>query len=254
MNITVKLQGGLGNQLFQLAFLEYVSQLNNALPYIEDTTSRISCHSFNNYFETIFSNWKCLEKNIQSEKNLYEVNLEPCDWNICESSNIRVIGYFQNYNYISDSFVNKLRFSEKILSRYPNIESKVFIHIRGRDYLIGGCEVHNVQLDEYYNAAIKLFDKNTEFIIFTNDKNYAMAKPFLGSIKYSFADENELDTLLLMSKCKGCICANSSFSWWGAYLNRTRKIILPSKWLNDVNIYQQGYYFDGCTIIDVTRN
>jgi len=54
-----------------------------------------------------------------------------------------------------------------------------------------------------------------------------------------------------MSKCKGGICANSSFSWWGARLNPNRSIILPSKWFNDSRLYTDGYYFPEATIIDV---
>jgi len=48
-----------------------------------------------------------------------------------------------------------------------------------------------------------------------------------------------------MSKAKGCICANSSFSWWGAYLNPNRPIYFPDKWFNDSSMDTSGFYFKG---------
>jgi hypothetical protein len=55
-----------------------------------------------------------------------------------------------------------------------------------------------------------------------------------------------------MKECKaGAICANSSYSWWGAYLNTERCITMPSKWFNNNVFYTKGYYFPGVHIISV---
>jgi len=56
----------------------------------------------------------------------------------------------------------------------------------------------------------------------------------------------------MMSKCsKGGICANSSFSWWGAFLNPNRTIIMPSRWFNSSDMWIEGYYFPGVIKIDL---
>ena len=89
--------------------------------------------------------------------------------------------------------------------------------------------------------------ENEEFVIFTNDIPYA--KNYFKDIP--IIQENELDTLYLMSQAKGCICVNSSFSWWGAYLNPNRPIFMPSKWFGNILMDKSGYYFKGVQIIEV---
>jgi len=246
MKVTIDFMGGLGNQLFQLAFLEYISKNTGSTPCIERIDYRLK-HSPILYFDCIFSNWKYLfgEMTLLTQE-FHEDNAIPEDLILTQDT--RFIGYFQNYKYITSEFISKLTFDTSILLKYPDIQNKVFIHIRGGDYLEPGYSwLHNTTTDKYYQTAITLFP-NTEFIVFTNDIEYVKSKPFLND--YPIIIENEIDTLLLMSKCSGCICANSTFSWWGAYLNQNRQIVLPSKWVN-TDMDASGYYFDGCTIVEV---
>ena len=79
----------------------------------------------------------------------------------------------------------------------------------------------------------------------TNDLKYALTKSFIQDIQYTVIDEPELETLYLMSQCAGGICANSSFSWWGAFLNPHRKIVMPDKWYPHSTLNTEGYYFPG---------
>jgi hypothetical protein len=126
----------------------------------------------------------------------------------------------------------------------------VFLHIRGGDYV--NHPNHDLKLDKYYERAIQVFPEGTAFSVFTNDKEYALSRPYLRDISYSFVESgNEVDDLYLMTQCKGGICANSTFSWWGAYLNTSRTLVLPSKWWNDEAWYSKGLYFNGCTIVEV---
>ena len=159
-----------------------------------------------------------------------------------------MVGYFQNYKYIDpvkDEFLKMLSFNISVLSKYPNLQNSIFLHIRGGDYLI--YDVHNVNLSNYYS---KCLEQCTDpIVVFTNDANYA--NKILSGKQYTIINESDIDSLYLMSQCKGGICANSSFSWWGAYLNTNRKLFLPSKWYNDPSMNISGYYFNGCTIIDV---
>jgi hypothetical protein len=139
----------------------------------------------------------------------------------------------------------------------PDIDSSkvtdtCFIHVRGGDYV--NNPLHDVKLfEKYYDNAIK-FMKNiglTKFSVFTNDKKYAITHEFLQNIDYEFIEtSNELDTLALMTRCKAGITANSTFSWWGAFLNRGRPVYMPSRWFNN-SFRTEGYYFPGVEIVTV---
>lgn len=87
--------------------------------------------------------------------------------------------------------------------------------------------------------------------MFTNDIDYCKRQDFLRDIDYIVIEENELDTLYLMTQCAGCIVPNSTFSWWGAFLNRNRPIYLPSKWFNDAEYNTSGHFFPGSIVVEV---
>lgn len=244
--LTVQLQGGLGNQLFQLAFLDYCSLITGKQNYINSLESPRTVHSNDQYYETIFKKWKPLFKRDQSIIINENPKLQYEEWSqkLKRPENLCLIGYFQRYEYtdlIKEKFIKKLSFDGQILQRYPDIQKKVFIHVRGGDYI--GNPFHHVDLKNYYRKCMDLC--KGEFVIFTNDIRYSQS--ILPGIP--IIQESELDTLYLMSQCAGCICANSSFSWWGAYLNTDRPVFFPSKWYNFPD--EGNYYFKGAQIIDV---
>jgi len=248
--VSVHLQGGLGNQLFQLSFLDYFSKKTGRMPSLTTLYSPRTVHSSTNYFETIFKNWA---KMFITGVGYYRISEEGTDLRNPSSidnrfENVDVIfdGYFQDYR-VMGNIEDKLIFNTDILSEYPDIQDKFFIHVRGGDYLEPTKELHNVDLSRYYQKCLEIC-KGEQFVVFTNDTAYA--HKLLGS-NFPIINESEVDTLYLMSKCKGCICANSSFSWWGAYLNPNRPIYMPSKWYNhDPNIFV-NYYFKGTNVIEV---
>lgn len=249
MPTTIHLMGGLGNQLFQIAFADLMSK---------HTTTRLRVdvhssfkHSSRRYLDTLCRAWHHLQTSDIRGHVIEEVCMRPQNWihAISLYDETFLVGYFQNFQYVTPEFISRLQFSTD-LTQYPDIQNTVFIHIRGGDFV--GHPVHDVHLDAYYSTAISLFPSGTKFSIFTNDKAYALSRPYLKDIEHSFVDtENEVDALYLMAQCSGGICANSTFSWWGAYINPKRLLTLPSKWLNDTSIWTQGLYFKGCTIIEV---
>lgn len=250
--ITVKLIGGLGNWMFQIAFLEYLND-HNIHTYIHSNIET-SPHSSINYLETIFSKWNDkLRYNpnhivIREDSNHHRDFVSECK-SLAEQ-NLLIHGFFQNYKYITSEFLSKIVVPTNSLEKYPNIGNTVFLHIRGGDYV--GHWLHDLGLDNnYYPNAIKQFPEGTHFSVFTNDIEYAKSKSFLNNISYSFVNENELDSLYLMSQCSGGICANSTFSWWGAYLNRNRKLTWPSKFFNINTGCDEDYRFPELIILDV---
>jgi len=241
--LTIEFGGGLGNQLFQLAALDHIGRRTGRRVVIESAAS--SAHSKENYFNSIFRNWKVARPRPSFPLNVKESTSAFSDWSYALASphNARIHGYFQNWRYVDESFKQRLQFNTQVLAKYPDIGNKVFIHVRGGDYV--NHWLHDIKLDEYYGRAIAEFPPDTQFVIFTNDVPYAYTRSWMASIRYTFIEENETDSLLLMSMCAGCICANSSFSWWGAFLNPNRKIVMPEKWFTHPAWYSDGYYFPG---------
>jgi hypothetical protein len=154
-------------------------------------------------------------------------------------------GYWQCYHYVDDVrniLLDELLIPQKFYQKHMGLIQKmqdsesVAIHIRRGDYinikansmLFEVCDVN------YYNLAIKEVIKgcdNPLFFIFTQDKLWAREN-FKGENVFFVGDNSAIDDMLLMSHCKHNIIANSTFSWWGAWLNKNpnKIIIAPKKW------------------------
>jgi hypothetical protein len=248
----VSLIGGFGNWMFQVAFAEYLRHQYGV--DVKLHLYEVGHHSDTDLMSSVFANWKdtaCISQDYNFIFREYALH-PPHDYikntiGISDSITIYMFGFFQDYKHIVPSFLEKLSLPSESLVRHPSIENTVFIHIRGGDYV--GDNYYGLDLDEYYVKAIQHFPEDTKFSIFTNDLPYMKTKKFLQNISYQVIHENELDSMFLMSKCSGGICANSTFSWWGAFLNRNRKLILPSKWINSSIYYTEGFYFPEATVI-----
>ena len=242
------LMGGLGNQLFQFAMVQHLSMKLQRRPALAQSICPTP-HSEIQYYDTIFKRWARLPE--ERGWLLQEPSFDYRTWDEfrTESRGITLQGYFQDYRYVADDFADTLVLPTEVLAKYPDIGTKVFIHVRGGDYHMNSDL--SFQLDKYYVRAIAKFP-GTSFVIFTNDEPFLLSRPWLEGLDYTIVRENELDTLTLMSKCAGAICANSTFSWWGAWLNRNRTIIFPSRWVNPSAKHKyEGLYFPGVQTCEV---
>ena len=156
--------------------------------------------------------------------------------------------YFSDYTeIIKNSFEFKPFTNERniLLSKEMSQVESVAIHIRkGADYekkiVRGTCDIN------YYNNAIAYIlkrIKNPHFYIFTDNKKWVIEN--IKDINYTLIDwnpisgaENYLD-MQLMSCCKHNIIANSTYSWWGAWLNNNlnKIVICPENWYNSKSTY-----------------
>jgi len=287
--IIVKIMGGLGNQLFQYAFVEKLKSMGKDvkvdLSMYEDTpegtTVRDSIHDMLNTkyeiatqeeIDSLFKRdiWSKIWRRISKNANAYYENEPSYKPEILKRTSGYLVGYWQSEKYFKDMrsrIVEAFDFSEMmkgggaaILDDQESDTESVALHIRGGDYLnnLNVGTFGGICTKEYYCKAIEYIAqkiKNPKFYIFTNDKEYAktivdVVLDSAGeSISYQFVEGNDeshayLD-LVLMSKCKHHILANSSFSWWGEYLSDQSGItIAPSKWTNDSDnkdIYRENW-------------
>jgi len=174
------------------------------------------------------------------------------------SKNAYIDGYWQNEKYfkgiegiIKKEFTLKNLPSPlfcKLSNEMVNSES-VSIHIRRGDYIHSKetNKVHGVCSLNYYNQAIKIingFVEDPTFFVFSDEIDWAknnlkLNYPTLFVSNKLMKDSEEL---ILMSKCKHNIIANSSFSWWGAWLseNSHKIVIAPNQWFSEKRMKNIG--------------
>ena len=110
----------------------------------------------------------------------------------------------------------------------------VAIHVRRGDYVNNPFYV-DLSKTDYYERAISQF-KGEEFLVFSDNIDWCK-KMFKGK-EFTFSEGNsEIEDLNMMAGCKGIIMANSSFSWWGAFLgDKNKRVIAPKEWFTDTKM------------------
>jgi hypothetical protein len=123
-------------------------------------------------------------------------------------------------------------------------ENSVSVHLRRGDYMYSGniAVFGNICTSEYYKKALKYIKERVEnpfFCVFSDDLQYATEHLNLPNAVYVNWNQgvNSWEDMYLMSKCKHNIIANSTFSWWGAWLNTNpeKMVLCPPKYINSEN-------------------
>jgi len=145
-------------------------------------------------------------------------------------------GYWQSEKYfkdfeseIKDLFSPTDEIVDYINSKYGDIlENSVSIHSRRGDYLVKP-QYHPTCGMEYYNSAISHFGHRKNFLVFGDDLNWLIDN---FDDNFHIIQETDVIDLYIMSMCTDNIIANSTFSWWGAWLNSNedKKVIAPKQW------------------------
>lgn len=233
--LTCKLIGGLGNKLFQISTCYSLSLENKDYCVFEITTSSNSHVPINSYINNIFRfiNFE----SIQFDETYQETHFHYLE--IPYKKNLRLSGYFQSEKYFikhRKEIIELFSIDEESLSYISKKYGRLLdnktcsIHIRRGDYL--RFPNHHPICDiNYYERSISYFDDETIFLVFSDDIEWCRLH-FKGSRFIFIQDERDYIDLWLMTLCKSNIIANSSFSWWGAWLNnKSDKIVLcPKNW------------------------
>jgi hypothetical protein len=268
----IKINGGIGNQLFQVASGYGIAEKLGMFPIITYTNVRQMYNhnkSLNEFTHGVFYNIpsipydKLVAYKPEDVVVYSEMNGENCfvyNPNVVRDAKKHhlLFGYFQCEKYfihmkrvIIDLFAMTPETRSMILEKYPKVSSSYFIHIRRGDYVDN--DAYMIDYDTYFTRAIKQVldvEPDAHFFVVSNDIGYCKSYTILDKIPNKTYLEDDtlstMDTLYFMSLCNnGGICSNSTYSWWGSYLNPNpkKRVFFPSKWMKNftkVDIYYEN--------------
>ena len=246
----IRLTGGLGNQMSQYAYGRAKSLKNNQKLY----------YYFIHYRGDAIRNYELKIFPIKGTKiNGVVIDLLVKLGNLLH---VRIpgieLGYWQGERYFNDyekeirndfRFIKLLDKKNRDILNIINKTNSVSIHIRRGDYVFDKKtkEFHGLLPVEYYKKAIKIINKkikNSKYFVFSDDPEWVKNNLKIDSAIYIYWNKgrkNYID-MQLMSNCKHNIIANSSFSWWGAWLNcnPNKIVVAPQKWFNNAKAQKES--------------
>jgi len=229
--ITVELYGRTGNNMFQIAAALALAKRHNTTAGFVGSNEHLEGFKLKGFSR---SSSKC--PNIyQENKFTYNPEFE----NITD--NVHIDGYFQSEKYfinIEEDIRRCFSFNQNIVEQTKKWQGSKFkrilygdvataLHIRRTDYLKYPDIYPQFGLEYYDKCLDKIADKGT-VLVFSDDLKWCSAT--FGGRGYEFVDMPAIPSMYLMSHCKNIIMANSSFSWWAAWLGRAEKVFYPSNW------------------------
>lgn len=245
----VKVQGRMGNQLFQYAYAKVLSNKYNTSFFFLNFNLLYIQKYFNVQLDSPLKNrWKAVKyyfKNMTSLKVISEDQLAHPSVNIAhEEDNVIYNGFYQSAIYhhsnmaevVKNELAIKPAYQIHIADFVKNKNPTIVVHVRRTDYVTFGSDsLGGINLTlpfDYYKNALELLPTASCNILFISD-DVPFVKQHFPIPNALFAEKNsEIVDFQLIMQADYLILANSSFSWWGAYLNKkAKKIIAPKYWL-----------------------
>jgi|TARA_Y100000385_G_scaffold108990_1_gene113128 hypothetical protein len=248
--LNIKLRGRLGNQIYQIMTgLSYA--INNNISFDNIYITNYKNINDSNIFQSISflfkqpTNTKSFTIKDCNDLGYYNLPFQKCDQIIMD-------GYFQSYLFFEKNFeqlksiLNIKLLQNKVKDEFLHLinEADATIHFRIGDYVKFKDSHPVLSINYYVNAINKLNTINPEckkILIFYEPNDYEIINKKLNYLKNQFINhefimiDNQIEDwkqMLIMSLIKNNIIANSTFSWWSAYLNinNNNTVIYPSIW------------------------
>lgn len=232
INSCIGHMGRLGNQMWQVAFLLGIAHKHNyewGIP---------SCgHDLFNTFAMPFTK-KCDENFpviLKESTHIFEPQwLQDCP------DNIEIQGYWQNYKYwydfqqeISTEFDFLPEVLQPAVDYFQSLPNQVSsLHVRRGDYVNGNWHIKNM---DYYTQALAILPKDHAVLVVSDDIAWCKNQSVFASDRFIFyTSNNAAIDMAVISLCANHIIANSSFSWWAAWLSKSHDkiVIAPTPWIS----------------------
>lgn len=240
--IVTRLQGGIGNQLFQWAYSYKLSKKHDIYfdktfyttqhLYTQITDREFSLDQILSCSIPVFTN-TLYQRFVKSNVKRVVDNFHFHNFNPSCDTNYYLDGYWQSEKYfldVRDEIINMIDWSDTQMYSFSDSCS---IHVRRGDYL-KKQHVHPIQPLSYFDHAIDIIQPRGNIFVFSDDIDWCKS-----NLKYKnmifVENNNDAQDLKLMSQCSDNIISNSSFSWWGAWLNKNpdKRVVCPKNWFAD---------------------
>ena len=215
--------GRIGNQMFQIAGTIGVAVKNGYEFGFPHWMNYDHAHRFKFSEDIDIQKWFKNPLPVSEPKHP-DYNIKWGYHDVSIPDNVSLKGHFQSEKYFlhcQDLIRHYFEFKQKDEDRCNTIA----IHIRFGDY---GGDYHPICSAEYYERALAYFPLDYKVLVFSDEPE--KAKNVFPS-SYEFIEGNHsIHDLMLMTTCDNHIIANSTYSWWGAWLANSKQVIAPRKW------------------------
>ena len=177
----------------------------------------------------------------------------------CED-NVNLYGYFQSEKYfkhIEDDIRKDFEWRDDVQTMCSHMFDSITngeaisLHVRRTDHLIKPT-YHNVLPLSYYEEALSKFDKDLPVLIFSDDPLWCHDEAFFNGDRFLISDSGDnITDMCLMSMCQYQIMANSTFSWWAAWLSGSEHVIGPKMWFGPDGADPTDIFVDRWEYLDV---
>ncbi len=233
--------GRLANQMFQYASLKGIAK-NRGFDFVIPPESKFGetdalvrsdpLNIHNCFYVGEHTQVGLFPQNILAERmHTFDQELfEKCP------DNVDLFGYYQSpkyFNHIEEEIRKDFSFSKELTDSCEDVinnlgSDAISLHIRRTDYKANPN--HPLQPIEYYQSALDKLPKDSPVIVFSDDPEWCENHEVFSEDRFAISNNAADFDLCLMGLCKYHIIANSSYSWWGAWLGKSDKVIAPKNW------------------------
>lgn len=228
--------GELGNQMFQYAALRGICDYHGYDYTLPTNHQKViflyDCFKISD-LDNKLDHWSEFERKSPRHPNFDEEFLTKCQ------PETDIFGYFQTEKYFkhAEKLIRKeFTFHDHILNEAKNYFDKLFfthdvisLHIRRKDFL--ETDILKSLPLSYYEKCLGCFDSFLPVIVFSDDIEWCKTQKIFSHPRFKFSEtKNSFLDLCMMTFCNYHIIANSSFSWWGSWLAKSKKTLAPREW------------------------
>jgi hypothetical protein len=244
----VKVQGGLGNQFFQVAFAIFLKKHFDCEIILDVSwfkTQSLRKFHVNDYLYSLDFKIESIKPNLLDKLFIYRSE-SIITYFLKKGIKLPISfynGYWQQIYFAKHLKDSKL-LNKKNLFRNSRDEYYV-VHLRRDDFLSSGP--HHVLSDEYYMKFINIFNDKKIYILSAN-KNDALNFKNKLNIKTEYVECSDAEAFNIIHNSSGGLASNSTFCWWAIYLSNNRNWIFPYQWMRKVNIIDSELNIQGTII------